>query len=75
MDPTTHLGIGCLIFADENISHEYIQRIVDSLGLNDIRRIYFITKSNTNEFTSDFYGLLMYIPKGKINLVEEKDVR
>lgn len=66
----------CRLFVDENIPCEYTIGLFDYLRIYNIGRILFVTKTvNTNEFTDNFSGLTLGIPREKIIIVEEKSVR
>lgn len=66
----------CRFFVDENVPCEYTIGLFDFLRLYDIRRIWFITRTDhTDEFIDDFSGLTIAIPKQKIEFVEEKNER
>lgn len=66
----------CRFFVDENVPCEYTVGLFDFLRLYEIRRIWFITRTDhMDEFTDDFSGLTIQIPREKIEIVEEKNER
>ena len=75
-DTTITPEFACRFLVDENIPCEYTIEIFDYLRLYDIRRILFVTETaNTDEYTDNFSGLYIGIPREKITIVEEKNER
>ncbi len=75
-DSTIPPEFACRFFVDENVPCEYTIGLFDYLRLYDIRRIMFVSETaNTDEYTDNFSGLYIAIPREKIVIVEEKNER
>jgi len=75
-DSTITPEFTCRFFVDENIPCEYTIGLFDYLRLYNIRRILFVTKTaSTDEYTDNFSGLYIGIPREKIVIVKEKNER
>ncbi len=63
----------CRFFVDGNVPCEYTLGLFKYLRTNDIRRVAFITETESeNLYLDNFSGLTIAISKEEVNLIEEK---
>lgn len=73
-DSTMDLEFACRFFVDEKIPCEYTVGLFDYLRIHDIHKILFVTTTaGTNEYSGNFSGLYIGIPREKIVIVEEEN--